>query len=203
MPQTLAVIVITILAVLSPGPDFAMVTRNSYLFGRTAGLLTAAGIALGVQVHVAYTLLGVSVFLQHSPSWLLAVKLIGAGYLVYMGVKTATNQTPLDIDQPVAATVSRREAFRTGFFSNALNPKTMLFVVSTFSQIVHPGSGLLREYAYGLFISAAHGIWFSVVALVFTRSSLRDAMVRRQRLFDRGIGAVLVALGGALAFANL
>ena len=95
------------LAVLGPGPDFAMVTRNSYLFGRTAGLLTAAGIALGVQVHVAYTLLGVSVFLQHSPSWILAVKLIGAGYLVHIGVKTATNQAPRDIDQSAATLRSR------------------------------------------------------------------------------------------------
>lgn len=203
MAETLAVILITILAVISPGPDFAMVTRNSYLFGRQAGLLTALGIALGVQVHVAYTMLGVAVFLAHSPTLLLAVKLIGAAYLVYIGLKTAINRTPLDIDQPTQQPVSRREAFKTGFLSNALNPKTMLFVVSTFSQVVHPGTGLLREYAYGLFISAAHWIWFSLVAVFFTHATLRTAMVRKQRLFDRVIGTVLVGLGAALAASNL
>ena len=84
MTEILAVMLITVLAVISPGPDFAMVTRNSYLFGRQAGLLTALGIALGVQVHVAYTMLGVAVLVEHSPKILLTVKLIGAAYLVIL-----------------------------------------------------------------------------------------------------------------------
>ena len=203
MTEILAVMLITVLAVISPGPDFAMVTRNSYLFGRQAGLLTALGIALGVQVHVAYTMLGVAVLVEHSPKILLTVKLIGAAYLVYIGLKTAFNGTPLDIDQPTQQPVSRREAFKTGFLSNALNPKTMLFVVSTFSQVVHPGTGLMTEFAYGLFISAAHWIWFSLVAVLFTHVALRTAMLSKQRLFDRTIGTVLVGLGAALAASNL
>ena len=79
----------------------------------------------------------------------------------------------------------------------------MLFVVSTFSQVVHPGTGLMTEFAYGLFISAAHWIWFSLVAVLFTHAGLRMAMLSKQRLFDRTIGTVLVGLGAALAASNL
>lgn len=203
MTQALAVVLITLLAVISPGPDFAMVTRNSYMFGRRAGLLSALGIALGVQVHVAYTMFGVALYLEHSPRLLLLAKLIGAGYLIYIGIKTARNHAVLSFDNQNASAVSSLEAFKTGFLCNALNPKTMLFVVSTFTQIVRPGTPFSVEFGYGIFMSAAHWIWFSFVALLFTRQILRMAMIRRQHIFDRAIGSLLVALGAVLAGSNL
>lgn len=87
MTEWLAVITITVLAVISPGPDFAMVTRNSLLLSRRAGVLTALGIGLGVLIHVTYTLVGVGLLIQQS-LWLFnAIKLAGAAYLVYLGVK--------------------------------------------------------------------------------------------------------------------
>ena len=92
MTELLAVITITLLAVISPGPDFAMVTRNSLLLSRRAGVLTAVGIGLGVLVHVAYTLLGLGLLIQQS-LWLFnAIKLLGAAYLVYLGLKMLRSQ---------------------------------------------------------------------------------------------------------------
>ena len=86
MTEWIAVVTITLLAVISPGADFAMVTRNSLLRSRRAGLLTALGIGLGVLVHVGYTLLGVGLLMQQS-TWLFdVVKLLGAAYLIYLGV---------------------------------------------------------------------------------------------------------------------
>ena len=87
MTELIAVITITLLAVISPGPDFAMVTRNSLMLSRRAGMLTALGIGLGVLVHVTYTLVGVGLLIQQS-LWLFnAIKLVGAVYLIYLGVK--------------------------------------------------------------------------------------------------------------------
>lgn len=87
MTELIAVITITLLAVISPGPDFAMVTRNSLMLSRRAGVLTALGIGLGVLVHVTYTLVGVGLLIQQS-LWLFnAIKLVGAVYLIYLGVK--------------------------------------------------------------------------------------------------------------------
>ena len=179
--EWLAVISITLLAVISPGPDFAMVTRCSLLYGKKAGVLVAWGIALGVQVHVCYSVLGVAWLLQHSPLWLTAFKLVGAAYLVWIGWQTwrspalpAASALP-DSAQPQADTMRSWAALRTGFFTNALNPKTTLFVVSVFSQVVQPGAPWWALAGYGLFISIAHGVWF---------------------------GAVLMALGAALALAR-
>nr|MBP6562800.1 LysE family transporter [Neisseriaceae bacterium] len=90
MNELMAVVGITLLAVISPGADFAMVTRNSYVYGRDRGLWTALGIASGVWVHVAYTVFGVSLLLLQAPWLLQGLKVIGAGYLLFIGWQTLT-----------------------------------------------------------------------------------------------------------------
>lgn len=87
MTELLAVVAITFFAVISPGPDFAMVSRNSLLLSRRSGVLTALGIGAGVCVHVTYTLLGVGLLIQQS-LWLFnLIKLAGAAYLIFLGIK--------------------------------------------------------------------------------------------------------------------
>ena len=88
MLELMAVATITVLAVISPGADFAMVTRNSILYGRSAGLFAALGIAAGVQLHVFYTMIGVGWLIRSSPELFTAIKLLGALYLIYVGYKT-------------------------------------------------------------------------------------------------------------------
>jgi threonine/homoserine/homoserine lactone efflux protein len=203
LAELLAVATITILAVISPGPDFAMVTRNSYLFGRRTGLLCALGIALGVQVHVAYTMFGVSLLMHHAHGLLSAVKVIGAVYLIWIGLQTLRNRTPLTVDTASAPAVSGLAALRMGFLTNALNPKTTLFVVSTYTQVVNAHTPSAVQFGYGLFMSAAHWAWFSIVAWCFGSEALRSAMLKRQRLLDSVIGSTLCGLGVALGLSNL
>ncbi|MFI8938407.1 LysE family translocator [Streptomyces syringium] len=199
MAELLAVALITVLAVISPGADFAMTVRNSYLYGRTPGLLSAVGISLGVLVHVTYTILGVGLLIAHTPSAFTVIKLIGAGYLVYVGIKTFTNRTQLDVDLSDGSVTTSGQALRTGFLTNALNPKTTLFVLSTFTQVIHQDTPLWRQIGYGLFMSLAHLVWFSLAALFFSNDRLRTKMLRKQVVLNRVIGSVLVGLGVALA----
>lgn len=203
MNELIAVALFTVLAVISPGADFAMVTRSSYAQGRKAGLAAAMGIALGVQVHVLYTVLGIAVVISQSPALFLAMKVVGAGYLVYLGYKSLTNTTRISLDgQAPGAQANRLAALRTGFMTNALNPKTMLFVVSAYTQVVQPGSPLAVDFAYGAFMSFAHWVWFSLVAVFFSSAALRGAMIERQRLVDRVIGVALIGLGLAVVVAG-
>lgn len=199
MAELLAVALITVLAVISPGADFAMTVRNSYLYGRAPGLFSAVGISLGVLVHVTYTILGVGLLIAHSPSAFTVIKLVGAGYLVYIGVKTFAQRTRLDIDLSDGPAISRIQALRTGFLTNALNPKTTLFVLSTFTQVIHQDTPLWRQIGYGLFMSFAHLVWFAMAALFFSNDRLRAKMLRSQVVLNRVIGSVLVGLGVALA----
>ena len=201
MNELVAVALFTVLAVISPGPDFAMVTRASYAFGRRSGLFAALGIACGVQVHVLYTVLGVSLLVQHSPALFLVMKVLGAGYLIYLGYSSLTNTSRLSLDGEVEH--KARGTFLSGFLTNALNPKTLLFVVSAYTQVVGPDSSLARQFAYGLFMSVAHWLWFSLVALCFSSTPLRRLMIDRQRLVDRVIGMALLGLGMTVLFASV
>ncbi|MET0264777.1 MAG: LysE family transporter, partial [Duganella sp.] len=173
MTEWIAVITITLLAVISPGPDFAMVTRNSLMLSRRAGVLTALGIGLGVLVHVTYTLVGVGLLIQQS-LWLFnATKLAGAIYLIYLGVKMLRTKSGGTATDGRIAPLSDAAALRTGFLTNALNPKTTVFIVSLFVQVVRTDTPLLVQIGYGAFISLAHMAWFCLVALCFSAGAVR------------------------------
>jgi RhtB (resistance to homoserine/threonine) family protein len=201
--ELLAVITITLLAVISPGPDFAMVTRNSLLLSRRAGVLTALGIGLGIVVHVSYTLLGIGVLIQQS-LWLFnLVKLAGAAYLIWLGVKMLRAKPASNDAADAPPALSDLAALRTGFLTNVLNPKTTVFVVSLFMQVVQPGTPLAVQLGYGVFISLAHMAWFTLVALCFSSGAVRQRLLRVRHWIDRAFGGLLVGFGVLLATANL
>jgi len=202
--ELIAVALFTVLAVISPGADFAMVTRSSYAQGRRAGLAAALGIALGVQVHVLYTVLGIAVLISQSPLLFLVMKVVGAGYLIYLGYKSLTNSVRIGLEGIVQGRqASVWQALRTGFLTNALNPKTLLFVVSAYTQVVRSGSPLALDFAYGAFMSFAHWLWFSLVAVFFSSAALRKAMIERQVVVDRVIGVALIGLGLTVVVAGV
>ncbi|MET7436372.1 LysE family transporter [Streptomyces sp. NPDC004082] len=201
MTEVLAVAVVTVLAVIAPGADFAMIVRNSYLHGRRTGLLAAAGVAAGVLVHVTYTMLGVGLLIASSTALFTAIKLVGAAYLVLVGVRTFRTRTRVEVDLRAGTDLGPLAALRAGFLTNVLNPKTTLFVVSTFAQVVGPGTPVLRQVGYGLFMSLAHLLWFAVVAVFFSHERMRSLMLRGQRVLNKVIGSVLAGLGVSLAFA--
>ncbi|WP_081214982.1 LysE family translocator [Pandoraea pnomenusa] len=93
MQELVAVMTITVLAVISPGADFAMVTRSSWRDGRRAGMWVAVGIAAGVQVHVLYTLVGVGILIARVPWMFGVIKWVGAAYLVYIGWRTLRDRS--------------------------------------------------------------------------------------------------------------
>ncbi|WP_030718307.1 LysE family translocator [Streptomyces sp. NRRL F-2580] len=202
MTEVIAVAVITLLAVISPGADFAMVVRNSYLYGRPTGLFAAGGVAAGVLVHVSYTMLGVGLLIASSTALFTAIKLAGAVYLVWIGIRTFRARAEVSVDLESKPPLSPLGAMRSGFLTNVLNPKTTLFVVSTFTQVVNPDTPVWQQAGYGLFMSAAHLGWFGTVALFFSDSRLRDRMLKAQKTLNRAIGSVLVGLGVGLGFAR-
>ncbi|MET8769878.1 LysE family transporter [Streptomyces sp. NPDC004658] len=201
MTEILAVAVITVLAVIAPGADFAMIVRNSYLYGRRTGLLAATGVAAGVLVHVTYTMLGVGFLIASSAFLFTVIKLTGAAYLVLVGVRTFRARGEVTVDLEHRTRLTPLAALRTGFLTNVLNPKTTLFVVSTFAQVVSPGTPVYRQVGYGLFMSLAHLLWFGVVALFFSQERMRTLMLRAQKVLNKVIGSVLAGLGVSLAFA--
>lgn len=131
MTELLAVATITLLAVISPGPDFAMVSRNSLLLSRRAGLLNACGIGAGVLIHVAYTLIGIGMLVLQS-LWLFSLfQTVSAIWLIYLGLGML-RQASRPLTPQTAIASNDLSALKTGFLTNLLNPKTTLFIVSLF-----------------------------------------------------------------------
>ncbi|MFZ1891418.1 MAG: LysE family translocator [Formosimonas sp.] len=203
MNEIISVALITLLAVISPGADFAMVTRNSYLYGRKTGLLTTLGIGLGVQVHVFYTMIGVGLLIATQPEIFTALKIVGALYLIYVGYQTFFSGEVMPESGDAPPNISNVSALKIGFLTNALNPKTTLFVLSTYTQIVQPSTSIAQQYGYGIFMSAAHWVWFGLVCVFFSTPHLRSKMLARQKPINQTIGGVLAALGGLLAFSSI
>jgi len=197
--------IITVLAVISPGPDFAVTTKNSLMHGRQSGLATAAGIAAGVSVHIVYTLLGLGYVLAEA-LWLLeAMKYCGAAYLIWLGVcsfRTQVQNAEATTQQPCDQGASHWRAFRTGFVCNALNPKTALFFIALFTQVVDPATPAIVQIFLGLFIAAAHLIWFAIVALLLTHARFKAKFDRCKTWIERGVGVCLIGLGGKLALSS-
>lgn len=199
MTEWFAVVTITLIAVISPGPDFAMVSRNSLVLSRRAGVLTALGIGLGVWVHVAYTLLGVGMLIRQSLTLFAVLKVVGALYLIYLGWTMLRSAKLAPGASSDAAAVSAWSALRTGFLTNALNPKCTVFVVSLFLQVVQPSTPMAEKLAYGAFLSFAHAAWFALVALALSNGRVRERLLKVRHWIDRAFGGLLVGLGAWLA----
>lgn len=200
------VALIHLLAVASPGPDFAIVVRESVGFGRRAGMFTALGVGAGIFVHVAYSLLGIGLIVSQSIVLFNALKWLAAAYLLYIGIR-ALRAKPAD---PASAELnlaegarSPRAAFVTGFVTNGLNPKATLFFLSLFTVVIDPHTPLLVQAGYGVYLALATALWFCLVALLFSQQRVRTGFARLGHWFDRLMGGVLIALGIKLAFSEL
>lgn len=191
---------VTLLAVISPGADFALVSRNSYLYGRKQGIYTAYGIACAVWIHIAYSLMGLS-FLQHVlPNLLHIIQYIGAGYLMYIGYQTFTQHQVND--KEASHSIRPWQAFRQGFITNSFNPKTTLFVMSIFAQLLRSENHLSKLIGYGFFISASHLLWFLAISVFCSTPTIRNKILRKQVSINRVIGTVLATLGLCLFLTN-
>lgn len=189
------------LAVVVPGPDFAITVRQSLRWGRTMGMVTAAGIGAGISLHVGYTLLGVGALL-HSYPWLVQLtSLVGATYLAYLGFRLLQSRAPRsewDSMGEAAASGSEdhayswKNAFFLGFLTNATNPKATLFFLAMFATLVRPSTPLWIQTLYGIWMCAVNAAWFMLVALFFTRSAVRQGFMRFGKWIESFMGILLL-----------
>jgi threonine/homoserine/homoserine lactone efflux protein len=155
LPEFLTVVVVHLLGVMSPGPDFVLVTRNSLLYSRKTAVRTALGQGLGVLVRVAYGLIGVDFILSRSVHLFLVPKFLGASYLIYVGYRSfrAKRQLSPDAAGSKRGDLGTLTAIRLGFLSNLLNPKAALFFLAFFSDVISPLTPKSIQILYGLEMS--------------------------------------------------
>lgn len=204
--EFLTVALVHLLAVASPGPDFAVVVRESVTRGRRTGRWMALGVGTGILVHVGYSLLGIGLIVSQSVTLFNLFKYAAALYLLYLGVG-ALRARPMALDAMEAEASPRsgsaRRAFVTGFVTNGLNPKATLFFLSLFTVVIDPHTPLRVQAGYGLYLCVATMLWFCLVAQVFSQARVRAGFARMGHWFDRVTGVVLIGLGARLALSEL
>lgn len=199
-------LVLGVLIVISPGADFALVFRNSVSYGRVAGLYTGIGIGLGVTVHIVYSVLGISKILSHNELIFTVVQYAGAGYLIYLGVNGLINAKLVLLSQEGTGQNIKqlRKYIVQGFICNTLNPKTMLFFLSIFTQIISASDdeSTLFAIGYGAYLCLLHMVWFCLIALLVTSEQKARLFLKYGHIINRLCGVALVMFGGSLIVIN-
>jgi len=203
----LTVFVVAGLAMVSPGPNYAVTLKHSLLGSRRSGVWSAVGVAAGNLLHVVLSLLGLAVIVSQSILLFSALKWFGAAYLVYLGVRGLLARGYDEEETGTAESgedrgVSVARAFRSSFLVSVLNPKVTLFYLVLFTQVVDPGTPLPVRLVYGLTAVALSFGWYALVALFVSHRTIRDRFRAVAHWVERATGAVLVALGVRLAFSR-
>ncbi|PEB50092.1 lysine transporter LysE [Bacillus pseudomycoides] len=197
-------IVTSILLILSPGIDTALVTKNTITFSTKGGLLTALGIASGILVHTIATGLGLSLLLMQSAKLFVIIKVIGAVYLIFLGISSFKNSNQDHVRVGKSTVTSSYDVFsrlyRQGILTNVLNPKVALFFLTFLPQFTNTTQSFFPQaLLLGLIYSGLTLGWFicyiSIMKL-FRTWILKPAV---QRIMERITGVVLICLGLKLA----
>jgi threonine/homoserine/homoserine lactone efflux protein len=206
--QFLKVAVAHLLAVISPGPDFAMVIRQSLAHDRRVALWTSIGVGTAILVHVTYALLGIGFLLRAYPLAYAAMKCVGAGYLAWIGFAALRSAPRQGFEgatnwgaagAPAPASPGASSAWTAGFLTNVLNPKATLFIAAIFASVLDPSTPRLILGAFGVWMSLTTMAWFCCVSVLFTQVRVREAFLRAGHWIDRTMGAVFIGLAVALA----
>lgn len=190
------------LAVISPGPDFAVVIRQSISFGRKTAMITSLGIAAGISMHLLYTLLGIGFIITQSETAFIIAKMTGALYLAYIGFKMLFSKPQKNCEAQMslaAAANHHKRAFMLGFMTNLLNPKATMFFLAIFTTIVSINTPLAVQSIYGIWISLTTALWFLLVSLFFSQHRVRAKFVSHGYIFERVMGALLLLFAARLA----
>jgi RhtB (resistance to homoserine/threonine) family protein len=193
--EIIAVSTIAIFMAMLPGADFVMVTRTSIYNGRLAGLYMSLGMCLSVCIHASYSIAGLAVVIANSPWLFSAIKYLGAAYLIYIAWQLLTTRESVNKDQSNPTTqMSPFIALRLGFSCNILNPKTSIFFLSIFTQVVSVDTPLIMQVSYGLIIMLAHFVWYSGVALLLSHPKILSRFDRQKQKIDKVAGFVLMLM---------
>ena len=180
-----------LLAVMSPGPDTAIIFQQSFAKGRNSGMLTALGIGFGIFLHCLLAISGISILLYSTEEARFIIKILGASYLIYVGFQSLLLQ---DASEPKIRTTIFTHPFLIGLITNILNIKAFLFTVSLFSFInLQPDS--LMSWIYLFYFPVITAAWFSFVSYALTHDALGDIFNQYNPKIQFASSAFILALG--------
>ena len=180
-----------LLAVMSPGPDTAIIFHQTFGKGRVQGILTALGIGFGIFVHCFFAISGISLLIYSSDEAKFFIKCMGAIYLLYLGISFFISKKSSKTDE---SKVLFKNPFIIGFVTNLLNVKAFLFTVSLFS-FINLDSNTLMSLIYLLYFPIITAAWFSFVSYALTHQSMGDIFNKHSDSIQFTSSAFIAGLG--------
>lgn len=197
-----AFVVITLIAMIVPGPDMLFVLGCGIRGGPRAGLLATCGVATSEAVHVALVAAGLTALFVAFPAAFTVVRLVGAAYLIYLGVQAIRRRSSIDLDDAQVAGGNGRKAFVSGFTTNLLNPKMVTFTVALLPQFVNPQLGHVWVQ-FAVLGAVLVAFEFLVDGTVGVLAGRLGAWLRHRRRVHRTLdvtaGGIFIGLGMRLA----
>ncbi|WP_119272416.1 LysE family translocator [Taklimakanibacter deserti] len=193
LADLLGVAGLTVLIMITPGADLALVTRNTIMGGKNAGGWTSAGILTGNLVHLTYCLLGVG-WIATSATAFTVLKLAGGAYLIFLGLQglRPTSALPQEAEAPPK---HGRTWWMQGLLNNLLNPKGPLFYLGVLAVFVHPDSSVIYlALLICTTIGISAGFWVLFV-YVLQIASVRSRLLAWSRWVNGALAIVLIGLG--------
>lgn len=192
----LSIVGVTALCMLSPGPDMALVMRNTILSGRAAGLATSGGVLTGNLVHIASAAFGLGLLVAHHRAAYVALLYAGAAYLLWLGLNSlrgALDSAPTTLEE-VQPSSPPHGAFVQGIVNNLLNAKGALFYLGVFTQLITPKTPALESAILVSAMIATSALFWLVFVATLERAGVRRFIARARRGVDAAFGIVLIAL---------
>lgn len=200
------------IALMSPGPDFALVVQNATRHGRQTGLYIALGLSCGILLHSLLSLTGISYLVHQQPTLFAIMQLAGGSYLLYLGFGALKATWQIiqhhDDDSEVINSkdlilTNKRDAFSKGFMTNILNPKALVFFVSLMSSLV-PADMSLSGKGFALIILFGLSLfWFSLLAWMLSTKALQKKLHEATVYIDALCGAVFTIIGLSILWQSL
>ena len=197
------VVFIDFLAIMSPGPDFFMVLKNSLTKSHKAGIYTTLGISLGCFILFNLGVLGVGVLIAQNKILFTILKLAGAAYLVYLAVKSLIAKAEVKEPQLVYSEhskISLWEYFKIGLICNLTNPKAMMFIITLAAYIAEKGNPYTDGFMVACITCINTCIWLSLVSIVFGSIKVRKVFYRYQRTINIVFAVVLLYMASKIIF---
>lgn len=204
-----------LLVVMSPGPDFAIVVKNTLAHSRRMGMFTALGIGSATIIHVTYCLLGLAVVLAGSPKALIVIGWLGGLYLIWLGIKALRspvsskkcvhdeNKTQLSAYNTSDHLISDWPGFRQGFLTNLLNAKAIIFFIAMFSAMVQNPVSFSLGIAIAIELFCIVAGWFLLLAWLLSHASFQKNLERLMPYITQLMGVILILFGGGVIIESM
>ena len=202
LDQIVAIVAITSLVMVSPGPDMILVLRNTVVSGRRAGLHTSLGVLAGNMVHITYCVLGIGLLISQSIAAFATLRYAGAAYLIYLGIMSFRSGNNPPDTRPIHQHPPRQPSFVQGFVNNLLNPKGTLFYLGVFTTVITPDTPLSAMAVLILAMMTISTSFWLLFVYTLDRPGIRGIAQRSQRTMNRVSGVVLIAFGVRVALSQ-